>query len=123
MKLALTASILAISILAGCATEVMKGYIGKPIQEPILDYGPPANIVELGGGRRGYQFQINSSGVIPMSTPSSSTIYGSGGYATVNTQSTSYVPYSSECLYTLTATKQGETYIVDGYRQPRFDCL
>ncbi len=43
--------------------------------------------------------------------------------AVVTSTSTTYMPYSQECLYTLTAVKQGEIYIVDGFRQPSFDCL
>ena len=111
------------ALLCGCATDVMKGYIGKLIQEPVLDYGPPANVIDLEDGRRAYQWQIDSSGVIPMSSPSTSTVFTGNGLATVTTQSTSYIPYSNSCLYTLTAVKQGERYIVDGFRQPSFDCL
>lgn len=123
MKNVIAPMMLAATLLSGCATDIMQGYVGKSIQEPILDYGPPTNIVELDDGRRGYQWQINSSGVIPMTMPSSSTVYSGGQMAVVNTQSTTYLPYSSECLYTLTATKQGKSYVVDGFRQPSFDCL
>lgn len=109
--------------LSGCATEIMQGYVGRSIQEPILDYGPPVNVVEMGEGRRAFQWQITDSGMIPMTSPTTASVYGSGGVTTVYAQSITYVPYSNECLYTLTATQQGDDYIVDGFRQPRLSCL
>lgn len=116
------ALLLGLVAVGGCASQIMERYVGKSITEPILDYGPPANVINLQGDRRAFQWQIASSGVVPMTTPSTSTIYGSGGYASVTTQSTSYIPYSSECLYTLTATRSGDDFIVDGFRKPRLGC-
>jgi len=101
----------------------MEGYVGKPITEPILDYGPPSNVVELGPKRRAFQWKIDSSGVAPLTTPSSATIYTPTGSAWITSQSTTYVPYSKQCLYTLTATETDGVYVVDGFRQPKFSCL
>lgn len=109
-------------LLSGCASQVMESYVGKSIKEPILDYGPPINVVDLGANRQAFQWRIDSSGVIPMTTPSTATIAGTGGFATMQTTSTTYLPYSNSCVYTLTATKNGSDYIVDGYRKPRFEC-
>lgn len=110
-------------LVTGCATQVLQSYVGQPITEPILDYGPPTNVVELENGRRAYQWAIDSSGYIPITTPSTGTIYGSGGYATVTTTSTSYVPYSDRCIYTLIAVEQQDRWIVESYRDPSFMCL
>ncbi len=33
--------------LSSCASSVMKDYIGKNINEYILDYGPPVNVLDL----------------------------------------------------------------------------
>lgn len=109
--------------LSGCATAIMDGYVGKSISEPILDYGPPANALDLPDGRRAFQWAVNSSGVIPVTNYDSATVYGSGGYGVVSGTSTSYVPYSNQCVYTLYAKPQGEDWIVTGYRQPNFSCL
>jgi hypothetical protein len=38
--------------LVGCASQIMAGYVGKPITEPMLHYGPPANAVDLGENKR-----------------------------------------------------------------------
>ncbi|MEQ9345615.1 MAG: hypothetical protein RIG26_04135 [Thalassospira sp.] len=99
-------AVFAFLLLAGCTGQIMKGYIGKSIQEPILDYGPPINVIELGDDRRAYQWNIVTGGVVPVSGPSTTT----------------YVPYSDSCVHTLTAKKSGDTYIVDGHRQTHAFC-
>jgi len=60
-------------LLAGCTGQIMKGYIGKSIQEPILDYSPPINVTELGGDRRAYQWNITTDSIVPVSGPFTST--------------------------------------------------
>ena len=114
--------LLVVFLLSACATQVMQGYVGKSITEPMLDYGRPTDVFELGQGRRAFQWEITSSGAIPITTPTTSTIYGSGGWANITTNSTSYSPYSQTCRYTLTAKASGEDWIVDGYREPTFMC-
>lgn len=107
---------------SGCASQILAPYVGRSIEEPILDYGPPVNVLDLSDGRRAYQWRATNSGVLPMSSPSTATVYGSGGYATAYGTTTTYVPYSQDCLYTLTATRQGGQWIVEGYRQPNLMC-
>ena len=53
MKKIIALPLLAFFALSACATDIMQGYVGKSVQEPILDYGPPTNVVELDDGRRG----------------------------------------------------------------------
>lgn len=108
--------------LSACASQVMQGYVGKSITEPMLDYGRPTDVFELGNNRRAFQWEITSSGSIPITTPSTSTIFGSGGWANVTTNTTTYSPYEQTCRYTLTAIASGEDWIVDGYREPTFMC-
>jgi hypothetical protein len=109
-------------LLTGCASEVLKSYVGKSVTEPILDYGPPTNVVELEEGHRAYQWAKTNSGIIPITTPTTTNIYGSGGYATAYSTSTNYVPYSNNCIYTLTAVRNGKDWVVDGFRPPSFEC-
>lgn len=84
----------------------MKGYIGQSIQEAILDYGPPINVIELGDDRRAYQWNITTGGVVPISGPTTTT----------------YVPYADSCIHTLTAKKSGNDYIVESHRQTHSFC-
>ena len=108
--------------LSSCASQILSGYIDKPITEAVLDYGPPTNVVELGKGERAYQWARTNSGVIPITTTGTTNIYGYGGSATAYTTSTNYIPYSNDCIYTLTATQKGKEWIVDGFRQPSLEC-
>jgi len=110
-------------LLAGCATTIMQGYVGKSITEPILDYGPPTNAVDLPDGRRAFQWEINVSGVIPITSTNSATVWGGGTPALVTGTTTSYVPTSSQCVYTLFARPKGDDWIVTGYREPNLNCL
>jgi hypothetical protein len=112
----------ALLVLASCASDVMESYIGKSISEPMMDYGRPADVFDLGNNRRAFQWIITTSGAMPMTSPSYGTIYGNGGWASVTTRSTTYVPYSQTCAYTLTAIKSGDDWIVDGFRKPTFGC-
>ncbi|WP_262386386.1 hypothetical protein [Roseobacter fucihabitans] len=108
--------------LAGCASQIMQGYVGKSITEPMLDYGKPTGVFDLPDGTRAFQWNITESGVIPITNPTTSNIYGSGGWATVTSTSTSYQPYSQECVYTLVAKPGGEDWTVTGFRKPRLAC-
>lgn len=123
MKLRITCTMLAFAVgLTACASEVMKSYIGKSISEPMMDYGRPTNVYDLGNDRRAFQWIMNQSGAYPITSPSYGTIYGAGGWATVTTSSTTYVPYSKTCAYTITAKKSGDDWIVDGFRKPTLGC-
>jgi len=112
----------AVFLVAGCASQVLQSYVGKSITEPILDYGPPSNIVELSDGKRAYQWARTNTGVIPVTTPTTTNVYGSGGFATAYSTTTNYVPYSNDCVYTLIAIKSGDDWIVESFRQPTFSC-
>ena len=108
--------------LVGCASQIMAGYVGKPITEPMLDYGPPANAVDLGENKRAFQWAMRSTFVTPVTATTNA--YGSSSWITSNTMITGGQPVTSECLYTLTATWNTEQkqWYVDGYRQPRMAC-
>ena len=109
--------------IAGCTSQILQGYVGQPVTEVILDRGPPVNVVELEEGRRAYQWAGKSGGFMPVTTPSSTTVFGPGGaVAIVPGTSTSYVPYSTNCVDTLYATRQGSEWIVEGFRQPSLEC-
>lgn len=109
-------------VLSGCASQIMESYVGRSIEEPILDYGPPANVMDLEDGRRAYQWRVNQSGAMPMTSPSYATVYSGGGFGTAYGSTTTYIPYSQNCVYTLTAAQQGGRWVVDGFRRPTLGC-
>lgn len=104
-------------VLAGCASEIMKGYVGRDITDVVLDYGPPSNVVELPDGRTAFQWSRTTSYTAPTTT----NIYGYGNYASATTYGggTSY----SECLYTLFAKPNPQnSFTVVGFKEPDFWC-
>lgn len=50
--------------LTGCASDIMKNYIGQPIELIVLDYGPPTTVVDLSQGERAYQWRKISTNVV-----------------------------------------------------------
>ncbi|MDR6665046.1 hypothetical protein J2X71_001304 [Rhizobium sp. 1399] len=46
------AMLAATCMLAACASQIMKSYVGVPIGSVMLDYGPPDNVYELRPGER-----------------------------------------------------------------------
>ncbi|MEO1950534.1 MULTISPECIES: hypothetical protein [Thioclava] len=109
-------------VLSGCASQIMDSYVGKSISEPVLDYGPPMNVLDLPDGSRAYQWKMSDSGAVPIVTPTTSTVYGPAGLATVSGSQTNWVPYSKTCVYTLLAKPNGKDWVVTGYRKPTFNC-
>ena len=48
--------LLVLFFMAGCASTHMQQYLGKDIREVVMDSGPPENVLDLGDGRRAFQF-------------------------------------------------------------------
>ena len=109
-------------LLAGCASQILESYVGNSITEQMLDYGRPAAVFDLPDGRRAFQWSVTSSGSIPITNTSYSTVSGPVGWANVTTTSTSYQPFEQTCLYTLFGKPQGDDWIVTGFRQPTVWC-
>jgi len=108
--------------MAGCASSIMQSYVGKSVTEAMLDYGQPVSVFDLPNGTRAFQWKIDSSGVIAQPSTSTSQVYGSGGWASVSTTSTNYVPFEQSCLYTLLGQKNGQDWTIVGFRKPNLLC-
>lgn len=125
-------SLIAVISLTGCASQIMQSYIGKNVNEAILDYGPPAVIIDIDPTHKAYQWHKTSYAYVP--GHSTSTTYQSATAnlyshsATVNGSSTTntyFVPattYSKTCLYTLMTECVSNQCIVTSYRKPELLC-
>ncbi|MFC3169219.1 hypothetical protein [Paracoccus fontiphilus] len=83
----------AVLVVAGCATAVMQGLVGKPLDEVIAKYGPPANSFDAGSKGTAYQWQLG------------------------------YSPTGSKCFYTLYAQRgPDQKMTITAYEQPRGLC-
>lgn len=119
-------TILAAALLCGCASSIMKGYIGQPLQAAMVDYGPPANAFDMGDGRRAFQWPMTSTGYIPQQsyTTGSATAIGNSVMWTQNQQITGGFPITQSCVYTLYARweKGAQVWRVEGFEKPKFMC-
>ena len=117
-------------LLGGCASKIMESYIGKDVRTVVLRYGPPANAIDLGRGKRAFQWIMNSSYTTPtyVSTTSYGSAYGSRYNATAWVNSYSTITggqtINSRCIYTLITKwdKSRNAWIVTGYQQPGIGC-
>lgn len=110
-------------VLSGCATMTMQGYIGKPITDVVMDYGPPANYVDLPDGKRAFQWAISKTRSTPMVI--NSTAYRAGPSATGFTTVSGGNTVTSGCIYTMIARwgAVSNTWIVEDYRTPSVACM
>ena len=118
---ALNASFVAIVLtLAGCASDIMKNYIGQPIESIVLDYGPPTAIIDVGQGERAYQWRKVSTNVVSGSS-SSEVRHTKHGTEYETTETPGYLE-RQECFYTFYARSSGGRWFVTNFRQPKLEC-
>ena len=110
-------------LLAGCAADTMRGYIGQDIRAVELTYGPPVNQIDLGNGTRAFQWQNISVDTTPVSAVTTSD-KDKKGRKTTQTQYVGGDQTVTRCLYTFITTwnPQGNQWVVSGIREPSFDC-
>ena len=106
--------------LTGCASDVMKNYIGQPIELVVLDYGPPTTIVDLGQGERAYQWRKISTNVVSGSS-SGEVRRTKHGTEYQTTETPGYVE-RQECFYTFYARASAGRWFVTNFRQPKLEC-
>ncbi len=111
------------ALLAGCAADTMRGYVGQDIRAVELTYGPPSNEIDLGNGTHAFQWTRMSVDTTPVSAVSS-TDKDKKGRKTTTTQVIGGDQTVTKCLYTFITTwnPQSNGWVVTGIRQPSFDC-
>ena len=120
-SLALKAFIVAALIgLSACASDIMKNYIGQPVESVVLDYGPPTTVVELGPGERAYQWRKISTNVVSGSS-SGETRRTKHGTEYEETETPGYVE-QQECFYTFYARSSGGRWFITNFRKPKLEC-
>ncbi len=117
---------LCVLMLAGCASNVMKGYMGKPLQEAMIDYGSPTNAFDMPDGSRAFQWVMTSTYVTPTRIANSGAVYPNGYNATWGQQTTitGGQPVTNECAYTMFAKWDDltSTWVFTGFRKPKVMC-
>ncbi|NKX43367.1 hypothetical protein [Roseicyclus persicicus] len=104
--------------LAGCATDVMRGFVGQDVTAVMVRYGPPVAQFDLPDGRTAFQWATSTPIIAPMTT----TVTGYGNFATA--QTTGGYLGQQNCVYTLyAAPNQSGSFTITGFEQPTFDCM
>jgi hypothetical protein len=112
--------------LAGCATDIMRGYVGRTPQDLMARYGPPNNVFDMPDGRRAYQWlQISESTSAGSEETRTRWVERHDGRRERVT-ATQINPPTSErkkCYYTMYAHRDaGGAWIFDSFEQPEFGC-
>lgn len=112
--------------LTGCASQIMSGFVGQPLQQAMVKYGPPSNAFDMPDGRRAFQWAMSSTYVTPTYSTTTGNAYGYGNSVNwqTNTQITGGVPITSKCAYTLYGrwSDGANAWIVEGFEKPSFAC-
>lgn len=115
-------------LLAGCATmtDVMKGYVGKSLQEAVISYGPPANAFDMPDGSRAFQWVATSNYVMPVNAYQSGSVTGYGNMAqwSQNTQITGGQVITGQCMYTMFARwdSKANAWVFTSFKKPTWAC-
>ena len=122
MKFSLLSCVIAI-LVAGCAADTMRSYVGQDIRAVELAYGPPINSIDMGNGTRAFQWQKISVDTTPVSAVTT-TDKDSKGRKSQTTQFAGGDQSVTKCLYTFITARnlQGDGWVVTGIREPSFDC-
>lgn len=103
--------------LAGCASQIMEGYVGRDITDVMLEFGRPSNVFELPDGRVAFQWTDTNT----IYTPATTNIYNYGSYATATTYGGTASSY--DCVYTFFAKPNGAgSHTIVGFKQPSLEC-
>lgn len=119
-------ALVAALLLGGCASSVMKGYIGQPLQTVMIDHGPPANAFDMPDGTRAFQWVKSKTYVMPTTVNQTGNAYAYG--PTVNWQQRTQIvggqPITSECAYTMFARwdESQQAWVFTSFRKPKFTC-
>lgn len=89
--------------LGGCASSIMKDYVGRTIADVVMDYGPPQTGFDLTPTQRAFLWSMSTNVVTPATTNITATSYGSLFSATAITSPSQVI--SQRCNYTLIAER------------------
>jgi hypothetical protein len=114
----------AVLAISGCATseQIMQGYVGRTLQDVMLDYGAPTNAFDMPDGSRAFQWAATSTYVMP-TTVQTSTVPIGNTYMT-NTHISGGQPITSSCTYTMLARwdEARNAWVFTDFRPPNWGC-
>jgi hypothetical protein len=84
----------AVLVLSGCATrvnDIMNSWMGHNVSEVVANWGPPAQVMEIGGGNRLFVWTAVREWTTPGTATTTTNVYGTPGFATAYS-TTNYTP-------------------------------
>lgn len=112
--------------LSGCASSVMNGFVGKSVQDVMVQYGPPTNAFDMGDGRRAFQWAMTNSYVTPVTSTTTGNAYATGSNVRwmQNTQISGGVPITNTCAYTMFGrwSDTASTWVMESFQKPKLAC-
>ncbi|MBW8743281.1 MAG: hypothetical protein JF628_02845 [Sphingomonas sp.] len=112
--------------LTGCATDIMRGYIGRTPQDVMARYGRPDNVFDMPDGRRAYQWlQISKSTSAGSEESRTRWVERRDGRRerVTTTQVNPPVSETKKCFYTMYAHRgPAGDWIFDSFKEPEFGC-
>lgn len=118
----LTAAVL----LMGCASQIMSGFVGKPMTVVVGQYGLPATSFDVDTNKRAFVWQIDNTRVVPGSSYTTGSVVGNQVFASTysspartRTRSCGYVLYAER---TRTDIEGPAAWTIVGYEKPRRSC-
>ena len=113
-------------ILGGCATSIMKGYIGQPISTVVGDYGFPAGAYDLDVDKRAFVWSQSMTMVSPGTSTTTGSVVGNTMFA--QTYSSPGIAVTGSCNYVLIAERRRTdidgpaAWTVIDFQKPKFGC-
>ena len=113
-------------LLTGCATSIMKGYIGQPIATVVGDYGFPAGAYDLDVDKRAFVWSKTMTMVSPGTSTTTGSVVGNTMFA--QTYSSPGIAMTGSCNYVLIAERRRTdidgpaAWTVIDFQKPRFGC-
>lgn len=112
--------------VTGCASSIMGGYMGEPVQSAMVKYGPPQAAFDMGDGRRAFQWSMDQSYTTPttVNNQGNANVYGNSVWWTEKTQISGGQTLNSTCNYTMYGrwSESANAWILESFEKPRLMC-
>jgi hypothetical protein len=127
---AIVKALLVSAFVTGCASDIIKSYVGKPLSDAVIDYGPPAYSFDTGDGTRTFVWTVASSYVLPgqASSNASVTTFGNTAQLYGTTNYSPPISVSQQCNYAVYAKRTRNdvegpaAWVITGFKPPRAEC-
>lgn len=119
MKLWMVAAIGAAALLSGCVSTSMKTFVGRPIQDVQIEYGPPTQIIDMPDAARAYQFRTEGGAMIMPGSAVTHAYPAGGGFISTTTGTPGGAVNVPGCLLTFIARERSGVWIVEDIRVPK----